>query len=164
MVEGHQLPTPEIRELLSRWRAAERAWEGRKPEDPGYRDASIDVLRAWLAYQAATEALDPGTFALVVDDERRYVAVSDGVTDVLGYAPSELIGRRIEDIAAEELRPMTAAQWASFIAAGRQDGSYRLHASDGSVVDVRFSARAHHPLPGFHVSRITASAAAGPAR
>lgn len=148
------MPTAAIRELLSAWRSAERAWERSDPADPGYRDASIDVLKAWLAYQAATEVIEPGTFALVVDDEQAYVAVSEGVTAVLGYEPADLIGRRIEDIAAPDLAAATPAQWAAFIAAGRQDGRFRLVAKDGSIVDLTFQARAHHPIPGFHVSRL----------
>ena len=149
------MPTPAIRELLSAWRVAERAWERTDPADPSYRDASIDVLRAWLAYQAATEVIEPGTFALVVDDDQAYVAVSDAVTAALGYEPTDLIGRRIEHIAAPDIAAATPAQWAAFIAAGRQDGHFRLVAKNGSIVGLTFHARAHHPIPGFHVSRMT---------
>jgi PAS domain S-box-containing protein len=148
------MPTAAIRQLLSAWRAADRAWERSDPAGAGYRRASIDVLEAWLAYQAATEVFEPGTFALVVDDEQVYVAVSEGVTAVLGYEPIELVGRRIEDIAAPDLAAATPAQWSAFIAAGRQDGHFRLLAKGGSIVALTFHARAHHPIPGFHVSRL----------
>lgn len=154
------MPTPEIRALLAAWREAERAWERLRPDSPGYRESSVAVLHAWLAYQGATEAIEPGTFALVADDDQTYVAVSDGVTPLLGYAPAELVGRRIQDIAAPELVGSTPEQWAAFITAGRQDGHFRLRARDGSIVALRFQARAHHPIPGFHVSRLTLDDAA----
>ncbi len=155
------MPSPVIRALLASWRDAERTWEGMPPDSPGYREASVAVLRAWLAYQAATEAIESGTFALVADDDQTYVAVSDGVTPVLGYAPTELLGRRIEDIADPELAATTPEQWAAFLTAGRQDGEFRLVAKDGTIVALRFQARAHHPIPGFHVSRLTVDDDAG---
>lgn len=37
---------------------------------------------------------------------------------------------------------------------GRQDGTYDLEAKDGPMVTLRYQARAHHPVPGFHVSRL----------
>ncbi len=150
------MPSSVVAERLAEWRAAERAWEGMSPEAPGFRDASIAVLRAWLAYQAATEPAEPGTFALVADDDHAYVAVSAGVTAVLGYEPAELLGLHIEDIAAPDLAALTPEQWRAFLAAGRQDGEYRLLAKDGSTVAVRFQARAHYPIPRFHLSRLTA--------
>lgn len=150
------MPLSAVGEILASWRAAERAWEGMSADAPGFRDASIAVLRAWLAYQAATEPAEPGTFALATDDDHVYVAVSAGVTAILGYEPAELLGRRIEDISAPDLATATPDAWRSFLAEGRQDGEYRLLAKDGSTVAVRFQARAHHPIPGFHVSRLTA--------
>jgi PAS domain S-box-containing protein len=143
-----------IQDLLSGWRAAERTWEVTPVDDPGYRPAAIAVLETWLAYQQATEQVAPGSFALVVDDDQRYVAVSDGVRAVLGYEPSELLGRQIEDIAAPELVETTPEQWAAFLASGRQDGTFQLRASDGSIKDVGFQARAHYPIAGFHLSRL----------
>ena len=153
------MPSNAVAELLATWRAAERTWEGMDPAAPGFREASIAVLRAWLAYQAATEPAEPGSFALVADDDHVYVAVSAGVTAVLGYEPSELLGRRIEDIATPDLAALTDDRWRAFLARGRQDGEFRLLARDGATVAVRFQARAYHPIPGFHMSRLTAISA-----
>lgn len=143
-----------LQHLLSEWRVAERAWEQARPGDPGYRDAAIAVLDAWLAYQQAAEQESAGEFALVADDEHRFVAVSAGVDAALGYDPTELVGRQIEDFAAPELVSATAEQWNAFLAAGRQDGTFRLRARDGRLVRVSFQARAHYPVAGFHLSRL----------
>ena len=145
---------PRIHEALSAWRAAERQWEAMDPGDPTYRRASIGVIAAWLAYHASTQEADPGSFVLVADEEQRYVAVSDGVRQVLGYEPAALVGRRIEDIAAMDLTASTPEQWRQFLSDGRQDGEFRLRSIDGQEVPLRFQARAHFPIAGYHLSRL----------
>jgi PAS domain S-box-containing protein len=145
---------PTIHEALNAWRAAERRWEALRPDDPAYRQASIDVIAAWLSYHAPYEESEPGSFVLVVDDEQRYVAVSDGVKATLGYEPAQLLGQRIEDIASPDLAAGTPAQWQQFVADGRQDGEFRLLAADGHEVALRFQARAHYPIAGYHRSRL----------
>jgi PAS domain S-box-containing protein len=148
------MPKPTIHEALDAWRATERRWEAIRPDDPAYRQASIDVIEAWLSYHAQYGAPEPGSFVLVVDDEQRYVAVSDGVKATLGYEPTELLGRRIVDISPPDLATATPAQWQRFIAEGRQDGEFRLLAADGREVALRFQARAHYPIAGYHRSRL----------
>jgi PAS domain S-box-containing protein len=145
---------PTIHEALEAWRAAERLWESMSADDPEYRRASIAVVAAWLAYHAPNEEAEPGSFVLVADDEQRYVAVSNGVTATLGYQPADLIGRRIEDIAPPDLAASTPADWQRFLAEGRQDGEFRLVAADGREVTLRFQARAHYPIAGYHRSRL----------
>ena len=145
---------PTIHEALEAWRAAERRWEAMPADDPAYRQASIDVIAAWLAYHASDEESEPGSFVLVADDEHRYVAVSHGVSATLGYEPADLLGRRIEDLAPPDLAARTPADWQRFVADGRQDGEFRLVAADGHEVTLRFQARAHYPIAGFHRSRL----------
>jgi PAS domain S-box-containing protein len=125
--------------------------------DPEYRGAAADVIATWLRYQEAADER-PGSVLLIVDDELRYVAVSDSVRDALGYEPSELIGLRISDIASADLVASTPADWQRFLEEGRQEGTFRLRARDGSDVPMRFEARAHHPIPGYHLSRLFSDA------
>ena len=147
------MPTASISDALFAWREAERSWEATDPAGPDYRSSAIAVISAWLRYQELTDE-DTGTFVLVADDEHRYIAVSDGVEAALGYEAADLLGRRIEDIAAPDLAPGTPAAWQRFLADGRQDGEFRLVACDGRQVAFSFQARAHHPIPGFHTSRL----------
>ena len=147
------LTAPEITEALSRWRAADRRWGATTLGDPQYQDAVTEVIAAWLGYQEAADER-PGSVMLVVDNDLRYVAVSTGVRDALGYEPSELIGLRIADIAARDLVAGTPAEWQRFLEEGRQEGTFRLRARDGRDVSMRFEARAHHPIPGYHLSRL----------
>jgi PAS domain-containing protein len=148
------LRKPSISDLLNEWRRAERLWETTPPDDPGYRDAAVAVIEAWLGYHGATEQAAAGSFALIADETQRYVAASEGVRAALDYEPAEVLGLRIEDIAAPELVAATAEQWQEFLAVGRQDGLFRLRRRDGQVVNVRFQARAHFPIAGFHLSRL----------
>ncbi|HEY8845155.1 MAG TPA: PAS domain-containing protein [Candidatus Limnocylindrales bacterium] len=142
-----------IPELLAAWRAAERRWERHAPPEEVHA-AALEVISAWVAYQDAALAPDAREFMLVADDHQAYVGATRGVTAILGYAPDELIGRRVEEIAAPQLQAETPAQWAAFLAEGRQDGGFRLRAKDGQIVSLRYQARAHHPVPGFHMSRL----------
>ena len=152
---GGQAPgRPTVAQLLGAWRAAERRWEAMSPDDPALPEAAVEVLRSWLGYHAATDTLTPGEFALVTDDDRRYVAVSDGVTAALGYEPDALLGKRIEDLAAPSLVAGTAERWATFITDGRQDGEFDMVRADGREIRVGYQARAHFPIAGYHLSRL----------
>lgn len=145
-------PVP-VAELLEAWRAAERRWERVAPVAE-VRRAALDVVKAWAAYQDAAQAGDGNEFLLVADDDGVYVDATEGVESVLGYRPSELTGVRVADIAAPDLQDQTPQEWMRFLKAGRQDGRYRLRAKDGRLVTLHYQARAHHPVPGFHVSRM----------
>lgn len=145
------MPTPEIRAALNAWRTAERRWRATPPGDAAYRTTCLDVIAAWLAYQELVN--DADSFVLVVDDERRYVAVSDGVRAALGYEPSELVGATPATILPVDPATNVATAWQRLLDEGRYDGEYRLVGKDRMEVAVRFEARAHHPIPGYHALR-----------
>jgi PAS domain S-box-containing protein len=142
-----------IPELLAAWRAAERRWERHAPAGE-VRAAALEVIAAWAAYQNAALPSASGEFTLVADDDGIYVHATRGVTAILGYEPDELIGLRVVDLAAIELQERTPNQWEAFLAEGRQEGRFQLRAKDGRIVSLQYQARAHHPVPGFHASRL----------
>jgi PAS domain-containing protein len=144
---------PSITELLTAWREAERRWE-HLPPDEDVRAARMAVVAAWAEYQDAAIPADSDEFLLVADDEGTYVGATRGVARVLGYESAEIVGLRIQDVAVPALRAGTPREWSAFLAAGRQDGTFGLTAKDGHPVSLRYQARAHHPVPGFHVSRL----------
>ena len=123
--------------------------------------AALEVIRAWTAYQDAALADGPAEFMLVTDDAGAYVAATAGVEGCLGYRPDTLIGMTISDLAAPELRETTPTQWAAFLADGRQEGAFQLLAAHGGIVNLKFQARAHHPVPGYHMSRLWPEPVAG---
>ena len=138
---------------LDDWREAERRWEMTDPGDKAYRTTTIAVISAWLRYQELSDRQQE-SFVLVADESHTFVAVGGGVKAALDYEPVDLLGRRIEDIAAPDLRAGTASTWDRFLVDGRQDGDYRLLARDGREVTMRYQARAHYPIAGFHTSRL----------
>jgi PAS domain-containing protein len=142
-----------IPELLAVWRAAERRWERPAPAEE-VRAAALEVIAAWAAYQDAALPPDTSEFMLVADDVGTYVHATQGVTAVLGYDPVDLIGARVEDLAAIALQDTTPGRWADFLAEGRQDGRFQLRAKNDRLVSLHYQARAHHPVPGFHASRL----------
>lgn len=142
-----------IPELPGRWRDAERRWE-RSASPEQVRAAGLDVVEAWCNYQNASLSHDTDEFMLIADDDGTYVAATSGVRRVLAYEPVSLVGRRIADITAPAILDQAPGDWQRFLVEGRQDGEYLLLDAQGGVVKVRYQARAHHPIPGFHVSRL----------
>jgi PAS domain S-box-containing protein len=142
-----------ISELLASWRAAERRWERLAPAEE-VNAAALDVVHAFVAYQDAALPADTREFMLITDETQTYVGVTRGATTVLGYRVDELIGRRIQDLAAPGDREDAPGQWLAFISAGRQEGQFRLLTRTGEPVGLRYQARAHHPVPGFYMSRL----------
>jgi len=148
------MSAPGLQDALVVWRQAERRWESIDPEDPGYRAAALEVVSAWLSYHEASET-ERGTFVLIVDEEQRYIGVSRGVTNILGYKPEELVGRKIESVVAGGAGVDPAQDWLRFLTDGRQEGEYSMVGRDGRPVRLRYQARAHHPVPGYHLSRLS---------
>ena len=151
--KGVIVATPSLADLLKAWREAERRWE-RQASATDVRAAALVVVQAWAAYQDAALPHDTDEFMLVADDGGAYVAATRGVHRVLGYEPAALVGRRIADVAAPAMVEQTPQDWTRFLAEGRQEGTFLLSAANGGVVALRYQARAHHPVPGFHVSRL----------
>ena len=142
-----------VSELLRAWREAERRWE--RPGSPEQvRAAALQVVEAWANYQNASLPDDTDEFMLVADGNGTYVAATNGVRRVLAFEPASLIGRGFADVTAPAILDQAPAEWERFLAEGRQEGTYLLRDAANGVVEVRYQARAHHPVPGFHVSRL----------
>jgi PAS domain S-box-containing protein len=139
--------------LLQEWRDAERRWEALGRGDPAAAEAARDVAVRWLAYQEATTR-DPEEFILVADNLGRYVAASTNAIHFLGYSIDELTTRSVADLTPRQHLEDEQRLWDAFLRDGRQEGTYRLHRRDGSLLDVTYEARAHYPIPGHYVSRL----------
>jgi PAS domain-containing protein len=93
---------------------------------------------------------------LVADDTMTYVAVFGPTEQVFGRPSEELVGRHMSSVTPPESLAQMDASWSEFAAQGRLEGTYPLLARDGRRVMTRFRARAHHPVPGDHTSRLRA--------
>jgi len=75
---------------------------------------------------------------MFVDENRRYVHVTDAATELLGYDRGELIGKTIDQIAAPEMD--VAGKFESYVEDGFQKGTFRLRRRDGMFVDIAYAA------------------------
>jgi len=88
---------------------------------------------------------------MFVDQNRRYIHVTDPAAQLVGYAREELLGMRIDDISAPEME--VSSKFASYIRDGSQHGWFNLRHRDGHLVRVRYHARVLED--GCMVSRLT---------
>jgi PAS domain S-box-containing protein len=80
-------------------------------------------------------------YVVLAARDRRWIAISDGVCELLGYARNELLGKRIEELTVPELKPKTEELFEEFVTVGSMDGEYALSHKDGHPVPFHFKAR-----------------------
>lgn len=83
-----------------------------------------------------------GRYVAFVDEQRRYVDVTDGVCELLGYSRSELLNMRIDDVSAPTVRSETTPLFERYLANGMQQGSYMLLHRNGNQIPIAYIARA----------------------
>jgi PAS domain S-box-containing protein len=76
---------------------------------------------------------------LFVDQDRKYFHVTDAAAEMLGYEREELLGRRIDDIAAPDMD--VPGKFAAYVRDGVQHGVFNLRHKNGSVVTVQYAAQ-----------------------
>jgi PAS domain S-box-containing protein len=143
------------RDLLEEWREAERRWEATPSDDPDFEDVRVEVLRAWMAYQAAIGGHDGDEVILVADNAMRYVAANEAAARTLGYSIDEIMGMTVTDISLADHQERAIELWERFRLSGRQEGEYVVRSRTGAHIRARYLARAHHPVADFHTSRMT---------
>ena len=88
---------------------------------------------------------------LLADDYRIIVDANEPACEMVGLERDQLIGMKIEDFSAPELRDAAPQMFEAFLAAGSQAGPFTLVRPDGSTVDCCYSASANI-APGVHLS------------
>jgi len=88
---------------------------------------------------------------LVADDQRNYTAANDAACRLLETPKERLIGMRVDDFTAPELRDRVEPLWREFIVTGTQAGIYELLLPDRKRRRVEYSATANIE-PGLHLS------------
>lgn len=78
---------------------------------------------------------------VLLDDDRCHVEVNGAYVQLLGYRPSELIGRPMHDLRADGLR-ISAEEWHTALRQKQFTGTIELVRADGGHVTVEF---AGHP-------------------
>jgi PAS domain-containing protein len=135
------------------WRAAERVLSTTPRESPAYHDALVAVVEAWLRYEERRPG-SPNELILIADDDRTFLAVSNSVEATLGYAPAELLGKRVDDIVHLPPRQTFDGRWDEFRTAGREVSVVALAGRDGAILFAEYDAIADSPAVGCHTSRL----------
>src|SRR5436305_853039 len=103
-----------------------------------------------MAEQRAVPAFERGLGRLVAEGPDVVACFDRGLRHLyVNRAVSELIGRRIDDLAGPDMD--VAAAWKAFLETGELAGEFTLRRSDGQVRVVDYRARAHF-APGRHLS------------
>jgi hypothetical protein len=140
------------------WRDADAVRTmGGSPDEPAARTAWERYFERWdfAAYEALARVparTGRAEVVLLADDARVLRFASPGSLSLLGHPVGRLVGRRIDDLAAPELRSAVPALWEDFVRAGRQEGPFTVAAPDGSTREVAYQARTDTPWPGYHAS------------
>jgi PAS domain S-box-containing protein len=82
-----------------------------------------------------------GECVAFVNANRQYVAVTDGVCNLLRYSRAELIGKTIDEVAAPEMVDTVPAQFEKYVREGFLGGEFVLLRSDGRRMPIRYEAK-----------------------
>jgi len=82
-----------------------------------------------------------GRYIAFVDEQRRYLDVTDGVCELLGFTRSELLSMRIDDVTAPAMYLKTAPLFQQYLRDGLQHGDYILLRRDGKEIPINYIAR-----------------------
>jgi len=84
-----------------------------------------------------------GQYVVFVDADRRYVEVTDGVCQLLGYSREELLAKTIDEITAPELRAQVPETFRQYINRGGLEGRHSLLAKDGRRIPIRYESKVY---------------------
>jgi PAS domain S-box-containing protein len=109
------------------------------------RDRGIDDVDVRAVFDGS------GVPMLVADDERRYVDANAAACDALGRSRDQLIGLRIDDLAADFDSVGVDLVWNRFRREGTLAGQVNLTTPDGGSVSFQYSSVANVG-PGRHLT------------
>ncbi|MCW3031793.1 MAG: hypothetical protein QOK19_1949 [Solirubrobacteraceae bacterium] len=89
----------------------------------------------WLVFERTSNPV------LLLDEERRVIALNDAAATLLGAERDRLIGSSIRDSVKSSERPRSDQEWQEFLRTGEYSGCRDLIRADGSEVQVDFAAR-----------------------
>jgi PAS domain S-box-containing protein len=100
----------------------------------------LEAMASLLKVRSHSHPELDGKYIVFVDEHRRYVDVTDGVCELLGYSRSELLRMTIDDVTAPAIRSKTAPLFQQYLADGLMQGEYVLVHRDGRVVPITYTA------------------------
>jgi PAS domain S-box-containing protein len=147
---------------VQRWETTRGLPVHRTPGDPrGVVYAFQDELTEWLR---SSSGADDGTPALafrevfmnapepmwLLDDLRRYREVNEAGCRLLGTTREEMLGKQIDEFAADAERRALPRLWDRFVHVRNLAGEFRFISIGGELVTTSYTARAD-VVPGLHL-------------
>ena len=135
--------------------------------------ASQPLTENWLLAHGPEEleillravVFHPTTPILLADNDRLSLEASVGVSKLLGVPREKIIGRKLDEFAEQNFRPIIPEKWREFLQEGQQEGTLHLLGPDGEAREIAYSAKGN-VLPVRHLVVLSdkTSAATAPAR
>ena len=96
--------------------------------------ASQQLTENWLLDHGPEEletllravVFHPTTPILLADDDRLSHEASVGVSKLLGVPREKIIGRKLDDFAERNFKPIIPEKWRAFLEEGQQEGTLQL--------------------------------------
>jgi len=82
-----------------------------------------------------------GKYVAIVDSARRYIAVTDGICELVGFSRAELLTKKIDDLTAPDLRESVPGKFRQYVDLGVLTGTHRLQHRNGQILSIRYEAR-----------------------
>lgn len=127
------------------------------------RDALADPglgPRAWYVYRYGSITTpgrrwwrEPGHASAIVDDERRFLEVSDELATVIEAPPAAIVGRPVEAFAGPgdpTVAEDAAALWARLLQTGHLHATLRFRFLDGTPRELEYHVARDEDGPGRH--------------
>ena len=92
----------------------------------------------------------PSAPILITDNEGKYREASAGAGKLFGLSREKIIGHRMDDFAEPSFKPQISQLWRAFLERGEQEGALQLVGADGSLRDVKYTAKGN-VLPVRHL-------------
>lgn len=133
-----------------------------RPEGPGLDPHFVDLatdlrFETFDALDLAAPVVRVGEpAALVVDADRVVVDASPAIERQLGLPAELLLGRRLDDMVADDERARLPGRWDALLRDGRGDAVVAMRRPDGTVQSLRHRTIANVPAPGLQAILVTA--------
>ena len=132
-----------------------------RPEGPGLDQRFVDLatdlrFETFDVLDLAAPVVRFGEpAALVLDVDRVVVDASPAMERRLGRPAELLLGRRLDDMVAEEERARLPGRWAALLRDGRDDAVVAMRRPDGTVQRFRHRTVTNVPAPGLQAILVT---------
>lgn len=126
--------------------------------------AAADVQN--VSQESVSEALGElfsksGSAMMLANNDRYYVDVNDAACQMLSAERSDIVGKRIEDFSAPEIRDQVPALYEAFLKVKSLSGAFTMIDAKGREVHCMYSASAD-VVPGLHLSILVPTEEAEP--